>query len=117
MVIMTRLITPGVNRVFVGEAESGVPHLMYGDLGGTTCQRIGANRSAAASIDCRVDNEVHDGELGHLRGSHLQRGAGIADQQPTDVVGAKGGIKVSADARTSTTRAGGVVGARVGRTD
>ena len=32
MVIMTRLIAPGVKRVFVGEAEGSVPHFMEGDL-------------------------------------------------------------------------------------
>ena len=35
MVIMTRLIAAGVKRVFVGEAEGSVPHLMDGDLGCT----------------------------------------------------------------------------------
>src|SRR5262245_52982507 len=105
MVIMTRLIASGVNRVFVGEAEGSMPHLMDGDLSGTVCQGIGANRSTAAAIDCRVNDDEHDGELRHLRRSHLKRGAGIANQQATDVTGAKGGIKVGADACTSAARA------------
>src|SRR5262245_29822364 len=117
MVIMTRLIAPGVKRVFVSEAEGSVPHLMNGDLGGTVCQRIGANRSTAAAIDCRVNDDEYDGELGHLRRSYLKRGAGIANEQSTDVIGAKGGIEVSSDTCTSAARAGRVVGTGVSRTD
>ena len=117
VVVVPGLVAARVVRVLVGQAERGVPHLVDGDLGRAAGQRVGADRAAAAAVDRRVDDDEHGGELGHLRGGHLQRGGRVAEQQPADAVAAEGRVEVGAGCRARAAGRGRVVGAGVGRAD
>jgi hypothetical protein len=75
------------------------------------------DRSATAAIDCRIHDDEHDGELGYLGSGYLQHRSRVADQQPTDLVGAEGGVEVGSDARAGAAGGGRVIGTGVGRTD